>query len=173
MIDCNQKRRVHTSNEQPDKIADPHGIQVSQVLNLPHDLWSFLSDFVQGSVCMHTQVFTHTQLAYLKHPPLWSWNSELAFQLQKCTETNCLRSLADLPPIGQLTRLGLFGQELLVYTDSTKPISVSSTKCHRDTLTTLCSTRSLCVANLKVLISTRTSNGQTAELHPPNTTHIS
>jgi hypothetical protein len=119
---------------------------------------------------MHTQAFTHIQLAFLKHSPLWSWNLEFTFHLQKCTETNCLRSLADLPPSGQFTRLGLFGQELLVYTSSAKPRSVSSTKCNRDTLTTLCLTRNLCVANLKVQKSTRTSNVQTAELHPPSIT---
>ncbi len=58
----------------------------------------------------------------------------------------------------------------MVYTGSAKPRFVSSTKCNRGTLTTFCLTRSLCVANLKVLKSIRTSNVQTTKLHPPSIT---
>jgi hypothetical protein len=90
---CNQKRRVHNLIEHPGKTPILHGVQNSEVPKLNRDLLIFSRpNFVQTSVCVHTQDLTQKQLASLKHSQLWPWNTEFSFHSQ-----NIQRLIALIP----------------------------------------------------------------------------
>ncbi len=56
--------------------------------------------------------FRHTQLALIEHQQLGSQNLELNPSFTKRSVTTCSWSLADLSPIGHLTRHSLLSQKL-------------------------------------------------------------
>jgi hypothetical protein len=65
------KKEGAQSDQTPGKTPILHGAQTSEVLKLNRDLLIFSRpDFVQTSVCVHTQDLTQKQLASLKHSQL-------------------------------------------------------------------------------------------------------
>ncbi len=109
-------------NKHPDKLTDPHRIQVSEVLKLNRDLWSFLSQSLYKASSAYTHKSSHIH-------NLHSWNihssdhgtQNLHFIHKNVHRLIAFWSLVYLSPIGQLTKLSLSDQELLVYTRSVKP----------------------------------------------------
>jgi hypothetical protein len=113
---------VQNLNKHPDKLTDPHRIQVSEVLKLNRDLWSFLSQSLYKAPSAYTHKSSHIH-------NLHSWNihssdhgtQNLHFIHKNVHRLIAFWSLVYLSPIGQLTKLSLSDQELLVYTRSVKP----------------------------------------------------